>query len=210
MARRGALVAVCGATGAGKSTVVGSLAQVLGLRAWPERVDENPFFLRYMADRGAWALRAQLAFVLGALEDAAAARARPPGGVLERPAVELFGVFARDLQETSLLCTDEVRLLGRLVAIGEKLCGVPDVIVMLHASPAELLARIRARARPGEEMYQLADIVRLTERYEAWCLSWNRCPTIDVDTSVTDLRTRAGFTQLAREVSQRLSEAAGG
>ena len=53
------------------------------------------------------------------------------------------------------------------MAIGEGMYGVPDVIVMLHASPAELFARIRARQRPGEESYKPSDIVRLTERYEA-------------------------------------------
>lgn len=205
MASRGALVGVCGATGAGKSTIVGNLARALGLQAWPERVDENPFFIQYMADRATWALRAQLAFVLGALEDAAAARARPPGGVLQRPAVEILGVFVQDLQKSDLLRVDEVQLLGRLVEIGEELSGVPDVIVMLHASPAELLARIRARARAGEEAYQPADIVRLTERYEAWCVSWNRCPTIDVDTSAIDLRTRSGIARLASDVRGMLA-----
>ncbi|HTC59981.1 MAG TPA: deoxynucleoside kinase [Solirubrobacteraceae bacterium] len=207
MTSRGVLVGVCGATGAGKSTTVGGLAAALGLRAWHERVDENDFFLRYMADRGSWALRAQVAFVLGAIEDAAAARASPLGGVVERPAVELFGVFAQDLQETSFLDEDEVRLLGRLVAIGEGMCGVPDVIVMLHASPAELFARIRARQRPGEESYKLSDIVRLTERYEAWSLSWDRCPRIDVDTSEIDLRTLASLRRLASEVRKHLEDA---
>lgn len=204
MSRRGPLIGVCGATGGGKSTVVGPLAGALGLSVWPERVHDNAFFGRYMADRGAWAFRAQVAFMLGALEDAASARASPQGGVVERPAAELFGVFAQDLQEAGHLIVDEVDLLKRLVTIGEQLCGVPDAMVMLHASADKLFARIRTRRRPGEERYTLADIERLTARYESWSLSWNRCPTIDVDTDEVDLRTRASVARLAGEVRRRL------
>ncbi|MCW3047291.1 MAG: hypothetical protein JWO74_1575 [Solirubrobacterales bacterium] len=41
--------------------------------------------LRAQADPSTWALHSQLAFMLGAAEDAAASRRSPPGSVLERP-----------------------------------------------------------------------------------------------------------------------------
>lgn len=55
----------------------------------------------------------QLAFMLGAIEDAVGARHTSPGSVLERPAQEMQGVFGRDLHENGLLDADEFGMLER-------------------------------------------------------------------------------------------------
>src|SRR5438309_7970905 len=143
------LVAVCGPIASGKSTVIESLAGALHFRAWPERVQDNPFFERYCANPADWALRSQLAFMLGAVEDAVGARRHPPGGVIERPVQEMSGVFVEDMCARGVLATDERNVLGRLARLGEALAGPPDVLVVLYVHPEELLARVRARARPG-------------------------------------------------------------
>lgn len=191
------LIAVCGPIGAGKSTVVGGLAPALGFREWPERVDENPFFTRYVAARSTWALRSQLAFMLGAVEDAANARKEPPGGVLERPVQEMFGVFVRDLHHEGLLDDDELLTLRRLAELGERTAGVPDLLVVLRGDPDRLLERVQQRARPGEDAYDLATMQRLDRVYEEWMVSWDRSPVIEVDTTMRDLRRPDEMGRLA-------------
>jgi deoxyadenosine/deoxycytidine kinase len=72
--------------------------------------------------------------------------------------------------------------------LGEFVVGIPDVMVMLHGDPAVLWRRVRERARAGEEAYEYEDLHNLLERYESWSARWSASPTIDVDTTSTDLR----------------------
>jgi deoxyadenosine/deoxycytidine kinase len=199
------LVAVCGPIASGKSTVIEALAGALSFRAWPERVEENPFFERYCASPTDWALRSQLAFMLGAVEDAVAARRHPPGGVIERPVQEMFGVFVEDMCARGVLAADERDVLRRLARLGESLAGPPDVLVVLDADPEELLARVHARARPGEEAYDLAFFRSLQRSYAHWAGWWNQSPVIHVDAARRDLRHADQVAGLAGEVKSALS-----
>jgi deoxyadenosine/deoxycytidine kinase len=195
------LIGVCGPIGSGKSTVAPVLASTLGFHPWLERVDANPFFGRYMADRPSWGMRSQVAFMIGALEDAAAARRKPPGGVIERPAQEMFGVFVRFLHEQGVLDPDEVRTLRRLLKLGEQLAGVPDVLVVLHADPHVVLERIRDRGRSGEDAYTLDDMRHLETTYREWAEGWCDSPVVEIDTTELDLRMDSDVRHLARQIN---------
>ncbi|HEV7938042.1 MAG TPA: deoxynucleoside kinase [Solirubrobacteraceae bacterium] len=199
------LIGLSGLVGAGKSTVVTPLASRLGFRAWPERVFDNPFFPRFVQDRAAWAFHSQTAFLIGATEDAVMARREGVGGVIERPPQEMLGVFARTLQDEHLLGRDEVCLLTRIVAFGERLGGVPDLLVALQAAPETLLARIRARRSTDTNLYSLGDLKRLAVVYDRWISDWDRSPVLEVDVEVRDLRDPSEVTRLAAEVREALN-----
>lgn len=199
------LIGVCGPVGVGKSTVVGGLAAALGFQPWPERTDDNPFFVRFADDRPTWAFRSQVAFMLGSVEDADAARRGPPGGVLERPVQEMFGVFVRDLHENGMLDDDELDVLARVVELGERLAGVADLLVVLSGDTELLLSRIRARGGPGDGSYDLAAMRRLAAAYDRWRAGWERCPVIDVDATSTDLRRAEEIDMLAARARAALS-----
>jgi deoxyadenosine/deoxycytidine kinase len=199
------LIALSGPVGAGKSTVLAPLAARLHFRAWPERVADNPFFGRFAKDRAAWAFRSQAAFVLGATEDAVAARRAGVGAILERPPQEMLGVFVRSFEDEGLLDREEARLLTRIVAFGEGLGGAPDLVVALHATPETLLERIRARRSTDMDLYSLDDLKRLAAAYEKWTSEWDSSPVLELDVEARDLRERSEVTRLASEVREVLS-----
>jgi deoxyadenosine/deoxycytidine kinase len=198
------LIGVCGPIGAGKSTIVTEIASVLGLCARLERVEANPFFERFASDRATWAFWSQLAFLTGAIDDAAIAR-RQGGGVLERPAEEMLGVFVRDLHDVGLLDGDELRTLAQVVEIGERLAGAPDLLVVLHGDPQELLERLRNRRDPGDDSYDLADMRRLANAYDRWRATLDDRRVIDVDVAEVDLRSASAIRDLAEEVRSLLA-----
>lgn len=200
-----ALVGVCGPVGAGKSTVAGRLALALGFSHWPERVSDNPFFRPYTQSPAKWAFLSQLAFVLGSVQDAAAARRRPPGGVLERPTEEMVGVFAPYLRTRGLLDDHDCHSLQRVGELGEELAGLPDVLVVLHGKPEVLLSRIRERARPGEEMYDLAELRSIDDAYSQWRPTLAGRAVIDIDVEAQDLRHQTEIEVLTAQVRSALS-----
>ena len=69
-----------------------------------------------------------------------------------------------------------------------------------RAAPETLLARIRARRYVDENAYTLGDLQRLTAAYDSWLSGWERCPVLQVDVDLRDLREPAEITTLAAEV----------
>jgi deoxyguanosine kinase len=203
------LIAIAGPIAAGKSTLTISLAAALGFSPWLERVDANPYFARFCSDQKRWALRSQMAFMLGAIEDALAARSGRTGSVLERPVEEMFGVFCEDQFGEGILSVDEYQMLRRLRDLGRELVGSPDVLVALDGPPELLLRRIRDRDRMGEDRYDLDYVDRLVRRQRAWVANWDAGPVIHVDIESRALRDEVQVQALAGEVLTALSEEGG-
>jgi len=198
------VIGVCGPVGAGKSTLTARLAEELGFAAWPERVADNPFFDRYTRDKSTWAYLSQLAFMLGAVQDAAAARRVPPGAVLERPVEEMLNIFVRTLHRRGLLDGEELAKLERVAELGCALAGVPEVLILLHGDPELLLERIQDRARGGEEMYDLPELGEIQAAYSDWRVTLANRIVIDVDAGERDLRDPLEIGKLGGEVRAAL------
>jgi deoxyadenosine/deoxycytidine kinase len=193
------LIGVVGNTGSGKSLAADALAKGLGFRHFPERVDDNAFFARFMAEPQDWAFRSQMAFMLGAVRDAAEARTSARGAVIERPVEEMHGIFVVDQLRNGVLCADEAALLESVVGLGKKLGGAPDLLVALTAPTPTLFQRIRSRGRGGEENLTLDYLDRLDRRYREWLASWQG-PMVRMDTTAADLGDAAEASELVHQV----------
>lgn len=192
-ARRAPFIAIAGNIATGKSGLLGPLADALGLTAWPERWDENPWFGR----QPPLPLAAQLWFLAAAAADNTEIMRR--GGVQERCIHEHALVFAEEQ-----LQGDEVRLARDLYLTLDELLAPPDLIVFLDASPATLLRRIQERGRPEEMGLDVEYLSRLDLRYRQWLDRWTICPVLTVDTEQTDLRAAESAAGVAELVKERL------
>ena len=141
-------VAVEGLIGAGKSTLLslvdGSTQEAVG--AWA------PLLERFYADSARWGFALQMQVLL--------TQGNMPRGVSERSPHSALHVFARD--------TLDGLEIGLLEAWTRRHGWVPDAVVFLRADPELCLARVRRRARKGEEGVTLEYLRRLQAKYEAY------------------------------------------
>lgn len=184
-------VVVAGNIATGKSSLVNALGDVLGLRTFPERWEDNPWF-GSTPDR---TLASQLWFLVSAAADNAQI-AKGSGGIQERCIHEHVFVFAAEA-----LGDDDGRLVENAYSVFDGLLPSPHLLVFLYASPQVLERRVRRRGRPQEANLTLDRLVRLDDRYRAFIESWTRCPVVRVDTDCKDLRvgeTLASITDMVR------------
>ncbi len=185
---------VAGNIATGKTRLLDALSTAVGLPAFPERWEKNPWF---DADRREPFL-SQMWFLLAAGSDHA--RLSAAGGVQERCIHENACVFAREL-----LVDEDLR---RLEDVYQRLdAALPDPTLLIHltASEDELFRRIHARGRIQERGLTTEYLRGLSSRYRELIDSWTRSPVLEIDTEAIDIRAEAGLCHVLERVTERLS-----
>jgi deoxyguanosine kinase len=193
MAYAGQTIVVAGNIATGKTGLLEALAPALDLPTFPERWEENPWFVGEAVDPFA----AEMWFLLAAASDQA--RALVSGGIHERSLHEHALVFARD-QLMGIDAEILMRVYGRL---DERLPD-PQLLIYLDAPAERLLERVRDRRRAPERGLTLARLRKLGASYRALISAWTRSPVLEIDTSRVDLRTHEGVTQVVEQARARL------
>jgi deoxyadenosine/deoxycytidine kinase len=206
MTRGQPFIAVAGNIAAGKSTLVPRLAAALSVPAFQEMPERNPWFERAAADPPRWSYHAELQFLLDSVHAHRALVAGNRGGVLERPAAEHVDVFGRARRDRQWLDANEFELLD---LVRRELCaglvGAPDVLVVLHASPRELLARVHARHWQSERSIDEATLETLATLYDEFVRGWDASPVAEIDTEEHDVRSEAGLAHVVTTIGDILA-----
>jgi deoxyadenosine/deoxycytidine kinase len=189
--------------GAGKSTLVKSLAAVLGFTPRLERPDANPFFERFIEDPPRWALWSLLAFILDSVNQVSLA-CEDSGIVVERPPEEMLGVFARERYRRGLLSDADLHLLEQTFALSYGVAQAPDLLVFLHGDPRSLHERLRRRAAVGDHSFRLVDMEMWVSAYATWRATLSPDRVIDRNISERDLASPREIQTLALEITERL------
>lgn len=193
-------VAIAGNIGTGKSGLTGALAETLGARPLPERIDANPFFDRFYEDPKTWAFKSQVAFAAESLSrHVEAIRVLGPA-VQDRTAYEAFDVFARVQFQIGNLDADELRILRVLRDSAAALPRQPNLLIYLHASIPSLLQRIAVRDRLAERSVDSEYLEQLQFAYDQFAADWRISPVMFLDTDICDLRDRDEIDSLLSEV----------
>ena len=193
-------IAVDGAIGAGKTTLVRILSEAFQARAVFEQVEENPFLARFYEYPKQYALPTQLFFLL--------TRYRQQQALVQQDLFEQGLVtdylFAKDQIFAKLnLDEDEFALYRQLYNLLDERLPKPDLVVYLQATVDVLLARVRKRALDYERRITPRYLERVAEAYKEYFFRYEDGPLLVVNCSDIDFVAHSeDMTDLVREIRE--------
>lgn len=171
---------LAGNIGAGKSTLVGLLADRLDYRPYFEPVSENPYLGDFYADMKRWAFHSQLYFLTHRLRSHHELTSDPWSVVQDRSIYEDAEVFARNLHEQGNMTDRDWETYSSLYRTLIGLLPPPDLVVYLRASVPTLKKRIALRGRDFEAGIPDAYLAGLNRLYEEWLDGFTLAPVLVV------------------------------
>lgn len=190
-------IVVAGDIASGKTTMARALAESLGLPAFLEQPDRNPFLDDFYTDAKRWGFASQLWFLLGTLEHQRNAQA---GGVQDHSTYENVHVYDSVLRARGDMTQREYDALIRLQRFCEPLLRAPDVIVLLNAPVEELKSRIVERGRKYERRITDQYLEQLVATRQSFFASWTACPVLPVRTDVLDPRRKTDLAEIVERI----------
>jgi len=171
---------LAGNIGAGKSTLVGLLAERLGYRPYFEPVAENPYLEDFYADMERWAFHSQAFFLTHRVRSHRALMDDPYSVVQDRSMYEAAEVFARNLYERGSMSARDWATYSGLYRTLTSLLPPPDLVVYLKASVPTLKKRIAKRGRDFEASIPDEYLSGLNRLYEEWIEGFDLAPVLVV------------------------------
>ncbi len=158
-------IAIEGAIGAGKTSLVHHLSKKYNARAVLEVVEENPFLTFFYNNIKEYAFRTQIFFLLSRYDQQLKALQQ---GFFKQ--LSFFDyMFAKDQIFARLtLSGDELAMYERLYEIVSREIPSPDLIVYLSASTSLLINRIKQRGRSFEQNISIEYMESLNSYYEKY------------------------------------------
>jgi len=170
---RSKYIAVEGAIGAGKTSLVLQLSKRYNARAILEVVEENPFLPHFYEDIKDFAFRTQIFFLLSRYDQQVKAAQQD----LFRQLSFSDYMFAKDRIFAYLtLSGNELAMYEHLYQIICRDIPAPDMIVYLRASTNLLMKRIMLRDRPFERKISVQYMERLNKSYEDYFTNQHSFP----------------------------------
>lgn len=179
-------IVVSGNMGSGKSTLVKFLSHALGVPAFYEPVDNNPYFDRFFKDMQRWSFHSQIYFLTHKFKIHQEAQAQR-FSIIDRSIYEDAEIFVKGLYENKQMTQDEFDLYWSLYESLKKTLISPQLIIYLNCNMDLLVKRIKNRARKGEENLSLDHLYVLQDHYDAWINRVNFCEVIKLNIDENNL-----------------------
>ena len=201
---------LAGNIGAGKSTLVGLLADRLGFRPYYEPVAENPYLQDFYADMERWAFQSQAFFLTHRVRSHRALMDDPLSVVQDRSMYEDAEVFARNLFERGSMSARDWGTYSELYRTLTSLLPPPDLVVYLRASVPTLRKRIAKRGRDFETGLPDEYLSGLNRLYEEWIEGFELAPVLVVPGDRLDFVAESkDLDSIVRTIERRLRDKQG-
>jgi deoxyadenosine/deoxycytidine kinase len=201
---------LAGNIGAGKSSLVGLLADRLGYRPYYEPVAENPYLADFYADMRRWAFHSQVFFLTHRTRMHRALMDDPCSVVQDRSLYEDAEVFARNLYERGNMSPQDWETYLELYRTVSSLLPPPDLVIYLRCSVPTLQRRIAKRGRGFEASISDDYLASLNRLYESWIEGFDLAPVLVVPGDRLDFVAESkDLKAIASTVERRLGDRQG-
>jgi deoxyadenosine/deoxycytidine kinase len=176
-------IAVEGAIGVGKTSVVTRLAERLDAVTVLEEVGQNPFLKDFYDGRGGAPFQVELFYLLS--------RYRQQQELLQRNLFQQVTLSDYVFDKSKLfayltLDDNELLIYDKLYGLLVESVPAPDLVVYLQAPTPVLLRRIRQRGRPEEAALSEEYLAEVNRAYNHFFFHYSQTPLLVVNTSEVD------------------------
>ncbi len=176
-------IAVEGAIGVGKTSVVTRLAERLDAVTVLEEVGQNPFLKDFYDGRGGAPFQVELFYLLS--------RYRQQQELVQRNLFQQVTLSDYVFDKSKLfayltLDDNELLIYDKLYGLLAEGVPAPDLVVYLQAPTEVLLRRIRQRGRPEEEALAEEYLAEVNRAYNHFFFHYSQTPLLVVNTSEVD------------------------
>jgi deoxyadenosine/deoxycytidine kinase len=198
-------IVLAGNIGAGKTTLVALMCELLGWKPYFEPVAENPYLVDFYRDMASWAFHSQVFFLTHRVRSHRALMDDPWSVVQDRSLYEDAEVFARNLHRQGHISARDWQTYQGLYQTFTTLLPPPDLVVYLRASVSTLRRRIAQRGRGFEAGISDEYLGQLNALYEEWIAGFSLAPVLTITSDRLDfVRRKTDLRKVVEVVQERL------
>ena len=176
-------IAVEGAIGAGKTSMVNLLEQQYGARVILEENDSNPFIAKFYEDQETYSFQTQIYFLLSRYNQYMELAQRD----LFNSVVVIDYLFQRDKIFAQLNLEDhEYRLYEQIYNLIGSKAPKPDLVIFLQASTKVLLERVSKRNREYESFMDPDYLDSVNKAFNNFFFYYSDTPLLVINTNEID------------------------
>ena len=176
-------IAVEGAIGAGKTSLVNLLEQQYGARVILEENDSNPFIAKFYEDQETYSFQTQIFFLLSRYNQYMELAQRD----LFNSVVVIDYLFQRDKIFAQLNLEDhEYRLYEQIYNLIISKAPKPDLVIFLQASTEVLLERVSKRGREYESFMDPDYLDSVNKAFNNFFFYYSDTPLLVINTNEID------------------------
>ena len=176
-------IAVEGAIGAGKTSLVNLLEQQYGARVILEENDSNPFIAKFYEDQETYSFQTQIYFLLSRYNQYMELAQRD----LFNSVVVIDYLFQRDKIFAQLNLEDhEYRLYEQIYNLISSKAPKPDLVIFLQASTEVLLERVSKRGREYESFMDPDYLDSVNKAFNNFFFYYSDTPLLVINTNEID------------------------
>ena len=176
-------IAVEGAIGAGKTSLVNLLEQQYGARVILEENDSNPFIAKFYEDQETYSFQTQIFFLLSRYNQYMELAQRD----LFNSVVVIDYLFQRDKIFAQLNLEDhEYRLYEQIYNLISSKAPKPDLVIFLQASTEVLLERVSKRGREYESFMEPDYLDSVNKAFNNFFFYYSDTPLLVINTNEID------------------------
>jgi len=183
----------------GKTSLAKMIANEFQARSIFEKVEDNPFLVKFYEDPETYAFQNQIFFLLSRYQQQ---RELSQQDLFNQNTVADY-LFAKDkIFATLTLSSEELSLYQQLYELLDPRVPKPDLVVYLQARPEILYKRIKKRDKSYEKSVTLEYLKDVAQAYNRFFFHYDETPLLVVNTSEIDfVSSSKDLADLIKEIN---------